>query len=75
MTRERLLEVYSKEQVDQLIPFNRNNMFPFNNEHTITDEELDRIGLLDLEAKLYEMPEELIHKPHKTLKDKIEFNT
>lgn len=40
---------------------------------TITDEELARIGLLDTDTELYEMPEELIHKPHKDLKDKVEF--
>lgn len=33
-----------------------------------------RIGLLDLESNVYEVPDELIHRPHKTLKEKLEFN-
>lgn len=49
------------------------HMFDFANQLTITDEELARIGLLDTDTELYEMPEELIHKPHRDLKEKVEF--
>lgn len=31
LTRERLLEVYTKDEVDKLIPFSKDNMFPFKN--------------------------------------------
>ncbi len=39
-------------------------MFPFENQITITDEELKSIGLLDLESNIYEVPEHLLHKSH-----------
>lgn len=68
MTRERLLEVYSKDQVDQLLPYSIKNMFPFDNQITITDEELASIGLLDPESNIYDVPEHLLHKPHENKK-------
>lgn len=73
ITRERLLEVYTKDQVDKLIPYSKEHMFDFANQLTITDEELQRIGLYEDKAKIYEMPEDLIHKPHSDLKEKIHF--
>lgn len=60
MTRERLLEVYTKEQVDKLIPYSIKNMFEFKDQVHISDEELAKIGLLETDADIYDVPEELL---------------
>lgn len=43
--RERLTEVYDRETVDKLMPFQKENYFQMPGMETITDEELKRIGL------------------------------
>ena len=46
MLRLRLLEVYDRELVDQILPFKPEHLFPFKNMETISDEELARLDML-----------------------------
>jgi len=45
--RERLAEVYPRATVDTLLPAGAHNLFPFENMVTISDEELQRIGMFE----------------------------
>lgn len=49
LLRERLLEVYDKELVDKLIPYKMEDFQDFLHEKmvSITDDELNRIGMLE----------------------------
>jgi hypothetical protein len=40
--RDRLLEVYPRTLVDEIIPFSREHIWPFDQMTTITDDELRR---------------------------------
>ena len=63
MLRLRLLEVYDRTLVDQLLPFKPEHFFPFENMETISDEELKRSGQLadeDNYGKLYSVEEDLL---------------
>ena len=63
--RERLTEIYDKKLVDEMLPYNPANYFPFNttaNMETIQDVDLKKTGhFVDNGAeKLYEMDDELL---------------
>lgn len=51
VTRSRLLEIYDREFVDKLLPFSKEHLTKFKNDvQVISDQELERIGLLDMES-------------------------
>ena len=66
MLRLRLLEVYDRDLVDQILPYKPEHMFPFKQQaETISDDELAKIDKLEKDASpgLYEIEESLIYKP------------
>ena len=51
VTRSRLLEIYDRDFVDKLLPFSKEHLTKFKNDvQVISDLELERIGLLDMES-------------------------
>lgn len=74
MTRDRLLEIYSKDEVDKLLPFNIKNMWDFGDAQiTIKDEDLPP-QFLKKGSDIYSVPEELLNiRQHK--KEKLETST
>ena len=46
MLRERLLEVYDRDLVEKILPVRPSDYFQHDNMMTISDEELERIGML-----------------------------
>ena len=73
--RGRLTEIYDRELVDRLLPFEKKNYFDLGNMETIKDHELEEFGfhVPDNAENLYRIDEDLFHLRKKT-KDKIEFN-
>lgn len=71
MTRDKLLEVYSKAQVDQILPFSSEHTWLFDNMEVIREADLKKFGFYNESANLFEMPEELIHNPLGGSKRKI----
>ena len=61
--RERLTEVYDRETVDKLMPFKKDDYFNLPGMETISDAELQRIGLYIPENadNLYKIDKNLIH--------------
>jgi len=78
LMRERLAEVYTKEMIDILIPIGKEHLFPFENMETITDQELEKIGLFEPNSKIFDTPKELLHIPYQlgeaTLKKKLDLD-
>lgn len=59
-----MLEVYSRSFVDRLLPYSMEHLWEFKDlGPLISDIELERIGLLDTESRLFEVPEELLNNP------------
>ena len=75
LMRERLTEIYDKDFVDRLMPFQREHLYQFDNHVHITDAELERIGLYDPDhaKNLYEIDEDLLHLRHAAKTDKLKF--
>ena len=71
LLRERLLEVYDKELVDQILPYKKEGFQEWLHDlqNTISDEELDRIGMLqdaEYAKELFDIDESLLYiKPRK----------
>ena len=77
MLRVRLLEVYDRDLVDQMIPFKPEHIYPFENVETITDADLAKIGMLEEDSELsysslYDIDESLIYIPPKADKVKLD---
>lgn len=80
LTRERLAEIYPKHLVDKLMPIGKENLFPFENIETISDEELKRINMFEPESKINEVPIDLLHIPYQLgeeakLKNKLDLDS
>ena len=71
MTRDKLLEVYSKAQVDLLLPFSHQHTWLYDNMAVIGDADLKRFGFYNESVNLFDMPEELIHNPLNGTKRKL----
>lgn len=72
MTRTRMLEVYSRSFIDKVLPFDSKYFWPFReNMEMISDQQLASIGLLDLDANLYEVPDDLLFNPSEGKKKKF----
>ena len=67
--RERLTEIYDRELVDKLIPFQREDYFPFENMETISDEDLKKIGMFEEGISPYTIDNSLYHL--RTKRDKM----
>jgi hypothetical protein len=74
MVRERLLEVYTRDMVDRIFPFQKDHMFPFKNQEMVSDEELAKIGLSVPDSALYEISEEFIYKAYTTPQETMKFS-
>ena len=77
MLRVRLLEVYDRDLVDQMIPFKPEHIYPFENVETITDADLAKIGMLEEDSELsysslYDIDESLIYVPPRADKVKLD---
>lgn len=80
MLRLRLLEVYDRELVDQLLPFKDEHLFPFANATTISDDELAEMGKLRRRTEgerdpLFDIDgqEDWLYQPRKT--DKVQVDS
>lgn len=71
--RSRLTEIYDKEFVDQLLPFQKEHYFDLGRMETIQDEDLEKFGFHEPENadNLYTFDEPLYHTRQKT-KEKID---
>lgn len=71
MVRERLLEVYPKDKVDRIFPFQKEHMYPFKHQEMVSDKDLEKIGLSVEDSSLYDIPEEYLYKAYITQQDTI----
>lgn len=71
MLRLRLMEVYDRSLIDEMLPYKMEHLYPFDHEITvITDDELSRIDKLASDSKssysnLYDISEDLLYHPQK----------
>jgi penicillin amidase len=72
--RARLTEIYDRQLVDQLLPYQPEHYFDLGNMHTISDEDMQKFGFHeeDNHKNLFSIDDSLLHVNRGPKKDKLE---